>query len=414
MAITFASLVQIVGLLHNMSTAGSAKDEMTARFGMISGGFTKRLVLIAWMLCGLIALAVLSGNLRISDPNYAWGSLSRELLPAGLMGLMLSGMLLGNMPSMGVYAVSVAGLATRNIYEPLVKGKSDRHYFRAGQWAIGGVLIMAVLLAMWMSDVISAYTDLVTFNTFFGAAVFLIIFWRRLTSASIMAGLVVWVAVMGVVPRALPEAAWFRREPALLLETNLVTTMAATGATAEDVAAGAAQNIGQAIRKPKVVPPMAVFFENVARVDPKDPNSPREGIGRFSVENYSLYLLGVPVRQFTGAAMTTSRWAFDGAFPFVLLIFFSLLTKPDELERADRFFAKMRTPVAPTPELDQQEVELSRKMPHRFDGKKILRGSNWQFTRWTWNDTLGFFGCWMIVCAILAVLWGVLHIGSPS
>ena len=62
-AITFASLVQIVGLLHNMSTAGSAKDENTARFGMISGGFTKRLVLIAWMLCGLIGLAVLTGNL---------------------------------------------------------------------------------------------------------------------------------------------------------------------------------------------------------------------------------------------------------------------------------------------------------------------------------------------------------------
>ena len=81
--------------------------------------------------------------------------------------------------------------------------------------------------------------------------------------------------------------------------------------------------------------------------------------------------------------MTTVRWAFDGLFPFIALIVFSLLTKPDELERADRFFAKMRTPVAPTPELDQQEVQLSYQMPHRFDHKKILPGSNWQFTRWT-------------------------------
>jgi SSS family solute:Na+ symporter len=118
------------------------------------------------------------------------------------------------------------------------------------------------------------------------------------------------------------------------------------------------------------------------------------------------------VRQFTAAAMTTSRWAFDGAFPFVLLIFVSLMTKPDELERADRFFAKMRTPVAPTPELDKQEVELSYNMPHRFDDRKIFPRSNWQFARWAWSDVLGFFGCWMIVCAILAVLWGVLHIGS--
>ena len=99
---------------------------------MISGGFTKRLVLIAWTLCGLIGLAVLSGHAKLSDADNTWGALSRELLGPGLMGLMLSGMLLGNMPSMGVYAVSVAGLATQNIYEPLVKGKSETALFPGG------------------------------------------------------------------------------------------------------------------------------------------------------------------------------------------------------------------------------------------------------------------------------------------
>jgi solute:Na+ symporter, SSS family len=410
-AITFASLVQIVGLLHNMSTAGSARDENTARFGMISGGFTKRLVLIAWMLCGLIGLGVLSGNLRLSDPDYTWGTLSRELLGPGFLGLMLSGMLLGNMPSMGVYAVSVAGLATRNIYEPLVKGKSERHYFRAGQWAIGGVLVIAVIFAMCSSDVISAYTMLVTFNTFFGAAVFLIIFWRRLTSGAVMGGLIVWIIMMGIVPWVFPHLTSFRRDPTLLLETGQTTTMTAMGATAQDVAEGKAQRIGQLVKKPMVVEPTSVFFDSVARVDPKDPNSPREGIGRFKVENYSLYLLGVPVQGFSSTGMTTVRWAFDGVFPFVVLILFSLATKPDELERADRFFAKMRTPVAPTPELDRQEVQLSFQMPHRFDDKKIVKRSNWQFTRWERNDYIGFLGCWLIVGAILLVLWGVTHIG---
>ena len=71
----------------------------------------------------------------------------------------------------------------------------------------------------------------------------------------------------------------------------------------------------------------------------------------------------------------------------------------------------MRTPVAPTPELDRQEVQLSFAKPDRFDEKKILRGSNWQFTRWDRNDFVGFAGCWAIVGAILLVLWGVTHIG---
>jgi SSS family solute:Na+ symporter len=412
LAITFGSLVQIIGLLHNMSTAGSARDEKTARFGMISGGFTKRLVLIAWTLCGLIGLAVLSGQARISDANNTWGALSRELLAPGLMGLMLSGMLLGNMPSMGVYAVSVAGLATNNIYKPLVKGRSEHHYFRAGQWAIGSVLAVAVVFASCLTDVGAAYTMQVTFNIFFGATIFLIIFWRRITSKAILGGLVVWVLMMGIFPWILPEIASFRRMGSLLQETALTTTEVSVGATAEDVAHGKAERVGQAIRKPAVVLPTAVFFDSVARIDPKDPHSPLEGIGRFNVENYSLSLLRIPVQRFSGSEMLTARWGFDGLFPFLVLVLFSLLTPADELERADRFFAKMRTPVAPTPELDRQEVELSYQMPHRFDGKKILRRSNWQFTRWTRNDALGFLGCWTIVCAILAILWGILHIGS--
>jgi SSS family solute:Na+ symporter len=376
-AITFASLVQIIGLLHNMSTGGSAKDESTARFGMISGGFTKRLVLIAWMLCGLIGIAVLRGRLHLADADNVWGAMSHELLGPGLFGLMLSGMLLGHMPSVGVYAVSVAALATRNVYEPVVPGKSERHYLRVGRWAIAGVLIVAVIFAMGMSDVVSAYTDLVTFNTFFGAAIFLMIFWRRLTGRSILIGVAVWILVMGIVPKVLPELPGFRRQPALLLE----------------------------------MPGSAVFFDAVARANPADPLSPLEGIGRFNVENYSLHLLGMPVERFSVAEMTTARWAFDGAFPFVLLMILSLLTQPDELDRADRFFAKMRTPIAPTAEMDRNEVELSKREPQRFDNKKILPRSDWQFTRWSWNDVIGFFGCWAIAGAMLWILWLVLHIG---
>ncbi len=110
--------------------------------------------------------------------------------------------------------------------------------------------------------------------------------------------------------------------------------------------------------------------------------------------------------------MIAVRWGFDGLFPFISLVVFSLLTKPDELERADRFFAKMRTPVAPTPQLDKEEVEFSYQKPDRFDYKKIFPRSHWQFTRWKKEDVLGFLGCWLIVGAILVVLWGILQIGA--
>ena len=71
------------------------------------------------------------------------------------------------------------------------------------------------------------------------------------------------------------------------------------GATGEDVAKGKAERIGQPIEKETVALPTAVYFDSVGRVDPKDANSPLEGIGRFNVENYSLHLLGVPVERFS-------------------------------------------------------------------------------------------------------------------
>lgn len=409
-AIFFTSLVQIIGLMHNMTSAGSARDENTARFGMISGGFTKRFVLIAWMLAGLLALGLFPGGL--ADPDNTWGALSKDLLMPGLMGLMLSGMLLGHMPAVGVSAVSVSALVTRNIYEPLVRGRSEAHYLRVGQWAVAGVLVLAVVFAMIFSGVVSMMTMLITFNTFFGAAVFLIFFWRRLTAAAIMVGLAIWVVMIGLAPWTLPHLRWVRRQPALLLQTPERMVTVTAGATASDVGAGRASRIGQAIRVPHLLLPRALFFERVARVDPQDPNSGMEGIGRFDVENYSIHLLGVPVRKFTAAGLVASRWLFDGLFPFVLLIAFSFVTRRGDLRRADRFYAKMRTPVAPTPIRDEEEVRLSHERPHRFDHLKLMPNSEWQFTKWTRTDFVGFFGCWGLVGVVLLVLWAVLTIGS--
>ena len=69
---------------------------------------TKRIAIIAWMFCGLIAVAMFPGGL--ADTENTWGIMTLSLLAPGLLGLMLSGMLLGHMPSVGSNAISVAAL----------------------------------------------------------------------------------------------------------------------------------------------------------------------------------------------------------------------------------------------------------------------------------------------------------------
>jgi Na+/proline symporter len=409
-AITFASLVQILGLMHNMAAGGSATNENTARFGMISGGFTKRLVLIAWGLCGLLAIAVFAKE-GLADPDNAWGQLSIRLLMPGLMGLMLSGMMLGHMPAVGMAAVAVSALATRNLYQPLVKGRSPEHYMFFGQMAIAGILILAIAFALLFTGVIQMLAVVITFNTYFGAVVFLIFFWRRLTAPAIMTGLVVWVVLLGFVPWGLPHVPAFRSQPALLLQTPERHVEVTVGATAADVAAGKAQREGQPVTMPHTILPAACFFEKVARINPNDPNSLYEGIGRFNVESYLLYLVGVPIQRFSSSGLVAVRWGFDGVFPFLMLIAFSLVTKADP-NRAPGFYAKMKTAIAPTPEEDQEQVQLSYTQPNRFDHLKLLPNSNWEFSKWTQQDVKGFGGCWIIVGLILLFLWGLLRLGG--
>jgi len=227
-----------------------------------------------------------------------------------------------------------------------------------------------------------------------------------------MIGLVIWVVWIGLAPWVVPQISSLRQHPSLLLETPARAIQVTAGASEADVAAGAAQKIGQAIVKPHVVLPAAVFFKQVGRVKPQDPNSLREGIGRFNVEAYSLHLLGAPVQHFSPAGLLTSRWLFDGVFPFVLLIAFSLITPASDRARAERFYAKMKTPVAPTPEEDRREVELSHANPNRFDHLKLLPSTQWEMAKWTRKDFAGFFGCWCVVGLILVFLWALLKAGS--
>jgi hypothetical protein len=127
--------------------------------------------------------------------------------------------------------------------------------------------------------------------------------------------------------------------------------------------------------------------------------------------------LGFPVLEFNKAGLLTARWLVDGVLPFIMLIGLSYLLPgrnltDEERHRVDGFFAKLKTPVAPTPEEDDREVALSYQCPHRFDQKKLFPRSSWEFSKWSKADYRGFFACWGVVALIVAFLWLLLRIGA--
>lgn len=409
-AFTFTSFIQIVGLQHNMSAAGSATNENTARFGMLSGGFLKRLVLICWMLCGFLGLALLAG--KLDNPDYAWGTLSKMLLPVGIAGIMLSGMLLGHMPAVGLTAVAVSGLVVRNLYTPMFRNCSPKHYLRVGQLVIFLVLATSIAIAWNAANLGSLTQKMILTNTFFGAVFLLLFFWRRLTVPAILISFLFWLVIQVFAPLTVGFTG-LHSSAALTLKSLPPRVTVERQATPADVTAGLAPSAGVIIKGPYTPDPRVMFFDALRY--PKD-QLPQGSF--FIAENYLVYRALLPVsidmRHWSAAQIDTARYLFDGLFPFLSLILLSLLTKPSAAHLAAPFYAKMKTPVASTPELDHEAVLQNQADPSRVEHLQLLPGTDWEFAKWTRQDYFGFFGCCAIVLVILGVLYLVLHLGQPG
>jgi Na+/proline symporter len=410
LAILFTSLIQINAVIHNMTVGGSAKNEMSARVGAVSGGYSKRLMIIAWSICGLIAVALFGRGLP--DPDNTWGLMSERLLFPGLIGLMLVGILAANMSSLSARALVIAALFSRNLYEPFCSKRTEAHYVVVGRITIIAVLAIGVVAATLMHSVVEIAKLMITAYTVFGAPVMMIFLWRRLTKTATLISVVVSAIAICVVPYAVPAIPALRQLPALTVMTYPRTFSVSSRATSDDVQAGRAAQAGEAITKSVHIEPVPAYFEAIVHTDPRDPSSRLEGRGYFSVECWLIGLLGVNVRAFTPAGLLAARFWFDGIFPFLLLIPLSWVTRRTETGRVDRFYVKMKTPVALSPEEDARELAASFADPARFDDRKLFPSSDWELTKWTRTDAIGFFVCCAVSCGMLGFFWGLLQIGK--
>lgn len=411
MALLFVQFVGIVGSHANMTIAGSAKNEMAARLGAITGGFSKRFVTIAWGYCGLIAVAMF--GLSLSDPDQVWGLMTRELLPIGLIGVMIIGILGGKLALLGAQSVVVAGLVVKNLYEPVFPGKSERHYMVIARLTVPLVLGLGIAVGLYLNSVIAILKFSIVLLVVWGVPITFIYIWRRLTEMAVRIQVIATLVFVAVIPWVVPNIPSLARSEKLTQMTRERVVTVHQKATAADVTEGRARVVGEEIQRSLRAEPVSVYFEEgVVRVNPDDLTSPRTGKGLFRVEVYLASLLGFDVQGFTPAQLLTTRYVVDALFPILLVLVMSWLTRPTDARRLDRFYVRMKTPVAATLALDAEEVERSYREPTRFDHTKLFPRTQWEFTKWNREDWLGFVGCCALVGVVLLVFKGVLLIGS--
>ncbi|MBC8472754.1 MAG: sodium:solute symporter family protein [Planctomycetes bacterium] len=182
--IAFNALVGWVTMPETMANCAAGKTEMEGRMGVTVGIFGKRICTIAWMLTGLCAVVIYD---KLSDPDLAYGTMARDLLPdiaPGLIGLFIAGMLASIMSTCDSLMVVASALFTENIYKKFfVVGKADKHYTLVGRIASALVVIMGIFVAFNLESVVKGLEFYWMVSALMGIAFWVGLYWRRATAA---------------------------------------------------------------------------------------------------------------------------------------------------------------------------------------------------------------------------------------
>jgi Na+/proline symporter len=184
-------LVGIVAQPHHMAVAGSGKTEMNCRVGWCYGNFIKRLCTIGWALTGLIA-AVMFAPGTIAKRELVFGAMIKDLLPSGLVGLMVAAILATVIASCSAFMISGSALFTRNLYKKYYRpAAEDAHYLLVGRIVSALITVGGLTLAIEMQSVVQATVHFVTIAGFVGIPMWTGIIWPRATAKG------AWAAIIG-------------------------------------------------------------------------------------------------------------------------------------------------------------------------------------------------------------------------
>jgi len=423
--------ITVVTQPNQLVTNGAAKDEQSARFGFVTGVFIKRFCTILWGVVGLSAVLLYSGKIQNSD--LLWGYATHDLLGSlgfGLVGLMAASMMAALMATADSLMLTVSGLLLHNIYMPLVKEKSEKHYVLAGRILGGLFLIGGAIVATQFTGIFEILKFIWEFFVIFAAAFWLGLKWRRTNRQGAWASILVTLCIFYLFPLVLSNVVpGIKTNSTMLLQTQPDPVKRTYVARVIDVEQREIEitkwqkehtaekslskyphklKVGEKFSKTFVLPSKTIFWSQQPALN-KDGNL--EAHGYFYPELLLLSSLGFNLQKNPYALNETIRMLIRLVFPFLILIIVSLLTKTNNDEITERFFLKMRTRVRGLgPETDAQDLQESYSNPEKTKNFLLFPNTNWEIYKWNKQDTFGFLISIVIVFIVIGTLFAVVKI----
>ena len=180
-----------------------ASDSMSAaRRAPIIASFPKMFIPFVVVVPGMIAAAAIGDMIHLKATgeggvtyNDAMLLMIRDILPNGLIGVAVAGLMASFMAGMAANISAFNAVLSYDIWQQyVVKDRSDDYYIKVGRYATVAATILAIFTALIASGYSNLMDYLQTLFGFFNAPLFatfiLGMFWKRMTATAGWAGLV--------------------------------------------------------------------------------------------------------------------------------------------------------------------------------------------------------------------------------
>lgn len=124
----------------------SAHGIKEAQRGTVFAGYLKILPVFLMVVPGIIGFVLVqNGVFEVENPNQVYPLLVANILPSGIKGLVVAGLLAALMSSLSSTFNSCSTLVTFDLYKRLRPHAGDRELVNVGRAAVGGLMVIGLL-----------------------------------------------------------------------------------------------------------------------------------------------------------------------------------------------------------------------------------------------------------------------------
>ncbi len=173
----------------------AAKNEAQARRGTIFAAYLKLFPFFIFFIPGVIAYALAkTGQLQLMASDQAFPTLVKALLPTGIRGLVVGGLLAALMSSLAAVFNSCSTLFTMDIYKKIRPEASEKRLVFIGRIATAVVVVSGILWIPFMKYISGElYHYLQSVQSYLAPPIFSVfflgLFWKRINSKAALTAL---------------------------------------------------------------------------------------------------------------------------------------------------------------------------------------------------------------------------------